>query len=64
MGETVRYETEGQIATLTLNRPERYNAIDDDLPGELRAAVERADEDSSIHAIVLTGAGEAGCRRA
>ena len=61
MGETVRYETEGQIATLTLNRPERYNAIDDDLPGALRAAVERADEDSSIHAIVLTGAGEAFC---
>jgi enoyl-CoA hydratase len=61
MGETVRYETDGQIATLTLNRPERYNAIDDDLPGELREAVGRADEDSSIHAIVLTGAGEAFC---
>jgi enoyl-CoA hydratase len=61
MGETVRYETEGQIATLTLNRPERYNAIDDDMPGELREAVGRADEDSSIHAIVLTGAGEAFC---
>jgi enoyl-CoA hydratase len=61
MGETVRYETDGKIATLTLDRPERYNAIDGEMPGELRAAVERADEDPSVHCIVLTGAGDAFC---
>lgn len=61
MGETVRYETDGRVATLTLDRPERYNAIDDDMPGDLRAAVERADADDSIHVIVLTGAGDAFC---
>jgi enoyl-CoA hydratase len=61
MGETVSYETDGAIATVTLDRPERYNAIDDEMPGELRAAIERADEDEDIHAIVLTGAGEAFC---
>jgi enoyl-CoA hydratase len=61
MGETVRYEIEGHVATLTLNRPERYNAIDDEMPGELRAAVERADEDPGVRVIVLTGAGEAFC---
>lgn len=61
MGDSVTYETDGPIATLTLDRPERYNAIDDDMPGELRAAVERADADRDIHVIVLTGAGEAFC---
>ena len=61
MSGPVRYETNGRKATVTLDRPERYNAIDDDMPGELRAAVERADEDDDIHVIVLTGAGEAFC---
>ncbi|WP_276259623.1 crotonase/enoyl-CoA hydratase family protein [Haloglomus litoreum] len=61
MGSTVQYETDGRVATLTLDRPERYNAIDDSMPGELREAVERADSDPDIHVIVLTGAGEAFC---
>jgi enoyl-CoA hydratase len=61
MGTTVQYETDGRVATLTLDRPERYNAIDESMPGELREAVERADSDPDIHVIVLTGAGEAFC---
>jgi enoyl-CoA hydratase len=61
MGTTVQYETDGRVATLTLDRPERYNAIDEEMPGELRAAVERADADPDVHVIVLTGAGEAFC---
>ncbi|MFB6165342.1 MAG: crotonase/enoyl-CoA hydratase family protein [Haloarculaceae archaeon] len=61
MGETVRYDVEGRIATITLDRPERYNAIDGDMPGELRAAVERADADDGVRVIVLTGAGDAFC---
>lgn len=61
MSNTVRYEVNDRIATLTLNRPGRFNAINDDMPGELREAVERADADSGVHAIVLTGAGEAFC---
>ncbi|WP_159904407.1 crotonase/enoyl-CoA hydratase family protein [Salinirussus salinus] len=61
MSGTVSYETSGRKATITLDRPKRYNAIDDDMPGELRAAVERADEDEDIHVTVLTGAGEAFC---
>ena len=39
----VLYERDGRIARITLNRPEVLNAIDDDLPRELAAAVERAD---------------------
>lgn len=61
MEDTVQYETEDRIATLTLDRPDRYNAIDDAMPGDLREAVERADTDPDIHAIVLTGAGDAFC---
>lgn len=61
MRTTVRYERDGRVATLTLNRPERYNAIDDAMPGELREAVERADADNDVHVIVLTGAGDAFC---
>ena len=41
----VLYENEGRIARITLNRPEVMNAIDGDLPGELAAAVSRADAD-------------------
>lgn len=61
MGDTVSYETDGAVATVTLDRPARYNAITDDMPGDLRTAVERADDDSAIHVIVLTGAGDAFC---
>jgi enoyl-CoA hydratase len=61
MGDTVLYEKQERTARITLNRPERFNAIDSDMPGELRGAVERADEDSDVHVTVLTGAGEAFC---
>jgi len=61
MGDTVQYTIDGRVATLTLNRPERYNAINDEMPGELREAVERAEDDDEVHVIVLTGAGESFC---
>lgn len=59
--ESVSYAREDRIATITLDRPERYNAIDDAMPGELRTAVERADADEDVRVIVLTGAGDAFC---
>ncbi|HYO57776.1 crotonase/enoyl-CoA hydratase family protein [Archangium sp.] len=58
---TVLYERDGRIARLTLNRPDALNAINDELPGELRAAVERANADEAVHVIVLSGAGRAFC---
>jgi enoyl-CoA hydratase len=57
----VLYERDGRIARITLNRPEVMNAIDDDVPRELEAAVERADMDEHVHVIVLSGAGRAFC---
>lgn len=57
----VLYEKDGRIARITLNRPEVMNAIDDDLPSELEAAVTRADADPGVHVIVLSGKGDAFC---
>ncbi len=57
----VLYERDGRIARITLNRPEVLNAIDNDVPRELAAGVERADADEKVHVIVLAGAGRAFC---
>ena len=54
---TLRYATSGRIARITLNRPERLNAIIPAMPAEIRRAVERANADDAIHVIVLDGAG-------
>jgi enoyl-CoA hydratase len=57
----VLYESSGRVATLTLNRPDRLNAITRELVGDLRAALEQAWRDDAIHAIRLRGAGRAFC---
>jgi len=58
---TVRYETEGRIARVTLNRPERLNAINDAMPGEIRQAIEAANADAAVHVVVVQGAGRSFC---
>ena len=58
---TLKIAVEGRIATITLNRPERLNAINDDMPGEIRQAVEAANADDRVHVIVVRGAGNAFC---
>jgi enoyl-CoA hydratase len=50
-----------RIARLVLNRPERLNAIDEDTPRDIRAAVEWANADDEVHVIVLEGAGKGFC---
>ena len=59
--ETLLYATEGAIATVTLNRPERLNTIVPPMPEELEAAVGRAVRDPEVKVIVLRGAGRAFC---
>lgn len=54
-------EDEPRIARLLLNRPERFNAINDDTPREIRAAVEWAEDNKDIHAIIVEGAGKGFC---
>lgn len=50
-----------RIARITLNRPERLNAIAEDMPREIREAVRWAETDDEVHVIVLDGAGRAFC---
>lgn len=59
--ETMIYETEGPVATITLNRPERLNTIVPPMPGELETAVHAATRDPTVKVIVLRGAGRAFC---
>lgn len=49
------------VARLLLNRPERLNAINDAMPGEIRAAVEWANAQDAMHVIVIEGAGKGFC---
>jgi enoyl-CoA hydratase len=58
---TLTYDVRDAKAYLTLNRPERLNAIDDVMPGEIRAAVEQANNDDDVRVIVVAGAGRAFC---
>ncbi len=62
--QTLKYardRTNPRVARITLNRPERLNAIDERMPGEIRRAVELANTDDEVHAVVLAGAGRAFC---
>ncbi|PPR77573.1 MAG: putative enoyl-CoA hydratase echA8 [Alphaproteobacteria bacterium MarineAlpha3_Bin5] len=59
--EKVLYERDGRIGRITLNRPEKLNAIDNDLPEELSTAVSEAERDSRIHVMILSGNGKAFC---
>ncbi len=61
INSTVLYARDGRIARITLNRPEKLNAINDAMPRELREAVAAANADDAVHVIVLAGAGRAFC---
>ncbi len=54
-------EREGRVLVLTLNRPQRLNALTGELHAQLREAVEAAASDPQIGTLVLTGAGSAFC---
>ncbi len=57
--QTITYETRGPVGLLTLNRPERLNAMNAELLGELNAAMDAFEADEKARALVLTGAGAA-----
>jgi enoyl-CoA hydratase/carnithine racemase len=58
---TVLSEDRGAVRILTLNRPERLNAITEQLITDLNSALEAAHADAGVRAIVLTGSGRAFC---
>ncbi len=59
--DTILYEARDRVATITLNRPEHFNAINEKMPDDLAAAIQHANKDDSVHVIVLTGAGRGFC---
>jgi enoyl-CoA hydratase len=61
MGDTVLYEAADAVATLTLNRPERRNAITPQLVEDFGAALARALDDDEVRVVRLRGAGSAFC---
>ena len=58
---TIRYEVTGRVARITLDRPERANAITLDMPRELAECVEQANLDPAVHVIALSGSGKGFC---
>jgi enoyl-CoA hydratase/carnithine racemase len=55
------YNVDGAVATITLNRPARMNALSPNLEEELHRSFDEADNDEAVRAIVLTGSGSAFC---
>ena len=56
--QEVLYEVADGVATITINRPAKYNALNTSVVTTLREFFKKAEEDASVRAVVLTGAGE------
>jgi enoyl-CoA hydratase/carnithine racemase len=59
--EQILYDVSGGVATVTLNRPEKLNAMTAQMGAEMGDAMAEADADDAVRAVVLTGAGRAFC---
>jgi len=57
----IRYEVEARVATITLNRPERLNAIDEQGFAELHRVLDLIDDDDEVGAVIVTGSGRGFC---
>ena len=57
MSDIVNYELQDAIAVITLNRPDSMNAFTNELRVDLLGALQRANEDTSVRAVILTGVG-------
>ncbi|MBS0359624.1 MAG: enoyl-CoA hydratase/isomerase family protein [Proteobacteria bacterium] len=58
MPESIIFEENNAIATLTLNRPEKHNAFDDKLIKTLLQHLKKIEQDKTTHAVILKGAGK------
>jgi enoyl-CoA hydratase/carnithine racemase len=54
--QTIRYETHGPVGVLTLHRPERMNALNAAMLGEIQAVCDKVEADHAVRVLVLTGA--------
>ena len=58
MTDHVQYDIAGGIATLTLNRPEKLNAINYAMADRLMAVLDAVESNAAVRVVILTGAGE------
>src|SRR3954447_10114021 len=61
MSDHVLVQVENHVALITINDPERRNAVTAEISAALRAAVDAAEANVDVHALVVTGAGKAFC---
>ncbi|MDT5107095.1 MAG: enoyl-CoA hydratase [Mycobacterium sp.] len=61
MSDLVLTQVEDRVALITINDPDRRNAVTADISAALRAAVDAAEADTDVHAVIVTGAGKAFC---
>lgn len=61
MFKTIKLQSEGAVATITLNRPEVFNAFNDEMSYELQDALKQVTRDTGVRVVVLTGEGKAFC---
>ncbi len=61
MSDLVLVDVEDRIALITINDPDRRNAVTTEIAAALRVAVESAEDDPDVHAVIVTGAGKAFC---
>lgn len=59
--QTVLYQVDGAVARITLNRPEKRNALNEALIADLKDALRQANDDAAVRVVVLTGAGAEFC---
>jgi methylglutaconyl-CoA hydratase len=59
--QVVLYAVDGSLATLTLNRPEKRNALNDAIIEQLKTSLRKANADTAVKAIIITGAGKDFC---
>jgi enoyl-CoA hydratase/carnithine racemase len=59
--DAVRYSVEDGVATITLNRPDKLNAMNGEMYSGLLAALDETDGDDRVRAVIVTGAGRAFC---
>jgi enoyl-CoA hydratase len=59
--DLVLFDVADRVAVITVNDPDRRNAVTAAMSAQLRAAVRRAETDPQVHAVVVTGAGRAFC---
>lgn len=59
--EAILYDVAEGVATITLNKPERLNAFDNQMLTEWADAIAKADHDRGVGAVIITGAGRGFC---